>query len=43
LHGRGLLGFCGCRQVLTAIQHSKNRAYYIDQKQDNLFFRADYL
>ena len=43
LHGRGLLGFCGCGQVLPAIQHSKNHAYYIDQKQDNLFFRADYI
>ena len=26
LHGRGLQGFCGYGQVLTTIQHSKNRA-----------------
>jgi hypothetical protein len=43
LHGRGLLGFCGYGQVLPAIQHSKNRAYNINHKRDELFFMADYL
>jgi hypothetical protein len=28
-HCRGLQGFRGQRQVLPAIQHSKNHAYYI--------------
>jgi hypothetical protein len=41
LHGRGLLWFCGYGQVLSAIQHSKNNAYSIKNKRDELFFSAD--
>lgn len=32
LHGRGLQGFCGYGQVLSAIQHSNNHAYDIVNK-----------
>jgi len=43
LNNRGLLGFCGYGQVLPAIHHSKNHAYNINHKRDELFFRADWI
>jgi hypothetical protein len=32
-----------CGEVLPAIQHSKNHAYYIPRKMVKMFFRADYI
>lgn len=31
------------RQVLPAIQHSKNHVYYIPRKLVRMFFRVDYI
>jgi len=40
-HRIGLQGFGALRQLLPAIQHSNNRAYYINKKRVELFLRDD--